>query len=132
MLGWSYNPSSSKDFTEYNGELGSACKSCSLTATSYLVLIRFVSCSFACLSVSSVDCEGSVVLLVVASSEEILSARDFAGVCAGLSLSVRERVVRSRESVSTLTIGTGSSSSSSSVSAQSWSFLEGVVAVVML
>src|SRR5271154_6469011 len=131
MLGWSYNPSLSKDFTEYHGELGSACISCSLTATSYLVLIRFVSCSFASLSVSSVDCEGSVVLSV-ASSEEILSARGFAGICAGLSLSVRERVVRSRESVSTLTIGTGGSSSSSEISAQAWSFLEGIVAVVML
>src|SRR5277367_1651530 len=141
MQDWSYNPSSSKDLTEYNGELGSACISCSLTATSYLLLMRFVSCSFASLSVSSVDGDAVVILSVVlsgswpsvvASPEEILSARDFPDVCAGLSLSPREREVRSRESVSTLTVGTDSSSPSSEASAQSWSFLEGVVAVVML
>ena len=64
---WPYNPSSSKDLTEYNGELGSACKSCSLTATSYLLWMRFVSRSFASFALSSVANDGiSVVAVAVA------------------------------------------------------------------
>src|SRR5271163_3752700 len=81
-----YNPSSSKLFTEYRGELGSACKSCNFTATSYLFCIRLVSSGVVPSPFSTTGGDKvfgaspfffSVSFTV--SSDEILSARDLTG-----------------------------------------------------
>jgi len=134
-----YNPSSSKLFTEYRGELGSACKSCSFTATSYLLCMRLVSCNAACSPFSTTG--GKVFASsptfftgsLAVSSDEILSVRDLTGASsrrltqiflddslAVEGLSSNDNDLKSSES--TCTVGASSpKSSSSSTSAQSCS-----------